>query len=115
MSQFPEQPSFDPVPGEGDGADPDTTLILDYLSNKLDPDAAKQLEDRARADKEFRYKLADIVLLKGLVMLALEKDGGPGQECRTTQRMFLDYLKGRTSAKKTALLSRHLEECFECE
>jgi hypothetical protein len=49
-------------------------------------------------------------------MLALEKNPGPAQkECRFTQKLFLDYLKGRTTAKKTAQLSRHLEECFECE
>jgi len=116
MSNVPNDPSFDPAQSEEDGPDPDTTLILDYLSNKLDSDAVHQLEDRARSDKDFRYKLADIVLLKGLVMLALEKNPGPASgECRRAQRLFVDYLKGRTSAKKTALLSRHLEECFECE
>src|SRR5438105_2238085 len=107
---------FDPAPGEDEVSDPDTNLILDYLSNRLDPADVRKLETRARSDKDFRYKLADIVLLKGLVMLALEKNPGPAaKECRKTQRLFLDYLKGRTNPANTAMLSRHLEECFECE
>jgi hypothetical protein len=102
--------------GEPDGADPDTNLILDYLSNKLGAADAGALEERARHDKEFRYKLADIVLLKGLVMMALEKNPEASQAgCRSAQRLFLDYLKGRTSVEKTAELSQHLEQCFECE
>jgi hypothetical protein len=96
--------------------DSDTSLILDYLSNKLDGDAVRELEERARVDKEFRYKLADIVLLKGLVTLALERNPDPTpRTCRRTRRMFLDYLRGRTSVSKTAALSRHLDECLECE
>jgi HEAT repeat protein len=96
--------------------DPDTNLILDYLSNKLGAQDAGAVEERARRDKDFRYKLADIVLLKGLVMLALEKNPEPmAAECQRTQRLFLDYLKGRTNVAKTAQLSRHLEQCFECE
>jgi hypothetical protein len=116
MSELPDDAPFDAVRGDDDASDPDTTLILEYLSNKLGPADAQRLEDRARTDKEFRCKLADIVLLKGLVMLALEKNPGPQTgQCRRTRGLFLDYLKGRTSAKKTALLARHLEECFECE
>ena len=106
---------FDPD-GSVDGEDPDTALILDYLSNKLGVQDAGAVEERARRDKEFRYKLADIVLLKGLVMLALEKNPEPAAaECQRTQRLFLDYLKGRTSVAKTGQLSKHLEQCFECE
>ena len=102
--------------GSVDGEDPDTALILDYLSNKLGAQDAGAVEERARRDKDFRYKLADIVLLKGLVMLALEKNPEPtAAECQRTQRLFLDYLKGRTNVAKTAQLSRHLEQCFECE
>jgi HEAT repeats/Putative zinc-finger len=116
MSETPEDPGFDAAGRENAEADPDTNLILDYLANKLGPDEVGRLEDRARRDKDFRYKLADLVLLKGLVMLALEKNPqSTNRDCRRTQRMFLDYLKGTTTPANTAELSRHLEECFECE
>lgn len=116
MSEKPDDLDFDRSERESAEADPDTNLILDYLANKLHPDDAGKLEERARRDKDFRYKLADLVLLKGLVMLALEKNPtATSKDCRRTQRMFLDYLKGDTSPAKTAELSRHLDECFECE
>ena len=95
MSEKPDDLDFDRAERESAESDPDTNLILDYLANKLHPDDAGKLEERARRDKDFRYKLADLVLLKGLVMLALEKNpAATGKDCRRTQRMFLDYLKG---------------------
>jgi hypothetical protein len=116
MSRTPDEPDLDPVEREGADPDPDTNLILDYLANKLDSVEVGRLEERARRDKAFRYKLADLVLLKGLVMLALEKHPPAGDRgCRRTQRLFTAYRKGRTSARKTAELSRHLDECLECE
>jgi hypothetical protein len=96
--------------------DEDTELILDYLSDRLDPEDVRALEDRAKIDREFRVKLADVVLLKGLVMLALERNPGPASaECRRTQKLFRDYRLGRTSPAKTAQLSRHIDDCIDCE
>jgi hypothetical protein len=97
-------------------ADPDIELILDYLADKLDGADRVDFERRARHDRDFRYKLADAVLLKGLVVLALERDTEPDvRECRAAKRLFLDYLKGTTSSQNTAQLSRHIEKCLECE
>ena len=116
MNEMADESEHDPPELEGGRSDPDTNLILDYLSNKLDPDDAERLEERAKRDKAFRYKLADIVLLKGLVVMATKSPRRRAVgECRRAQGMFLAYLKGRTSAQKTAQLSRHLEECLECE
>jgi hypothetical protein len=101
-------------PGEGD--DRDTSLILVYLSNKLEPEAARDVEARARQDKDFRRRMADLVLLKGLVALALERSPLPATRlCRDVRRSFIAYSAGRADRAKTARLSRHLEECFECE
>lgn len=115
MSKLPND-QFHSDDDEDREVDADTELILDYLSNKLDAQDVAALESRATSDKDFRHKLADVVLLKGLVMMALDKNPSPEvRECRQTQRLFLDYLRGRTSAADTARLSRHIEDCFECE
>src|SRR5262245_9456344 len=116
MTDKPDDLDFDSAGRESAEADPDTNLILDYLANKLDPEDAGKLEDRERRDKDFRYNPAAAALLKGLALLALETNAPPAaRDCRRTQRMFLDYLKGTASPGKTAELSRHLDECFECE
>jgi hypothetical protein len=57
MSTFPDEDDGpeeigpadrDDVPG-----DADTNLILDYLSNRLDPEQVRRLEARVKADKDF--------------------------------------------------------------
>ena len=46
MNELPDDPDFDAPDREDEPSDADTNLILDYLSNKLDPKDAKRLEDR---------------------------------------------------------------------
>jgi Putative zinc-finger len=101
--------------GHPDGNDPDTRLILDYLSAKLDVEAVRGVKARADADGDFRNKLSDLVILEGLVAMALEaKPDESKRECRTMRALFLDYLEGRMPGARTAELDRHLEDCLEC-
>jgi anti-sigma factor RsiW len=100
----------------GEAPDPETTLILDYLSNQLTPAEASRLEERATLDGDFRRKLADVVLLKGLLLLALERDGeGPRSECRDARKSFGAYVRGTITGPATASMSRHLEHCVACD
>jgi hypothetical protein len=100
-------------------SDPETELILDFLADRLPPEDARAMEDRARRDKRFRNKLADMTLLKGIVMLALERSeeepARPAKECRRIRKLLRAYHEGRTRPAQTAELSSHVDECLDCE
>jgi hypothetical protein len=101
---------------DDDGRDPDTGLILAYLSNDLSPAEAKVFLERGRGDRAFRQKVAELVLVKGLVMLAMEPDRlRPDPECARVRTMFATYVRGDASPSITAKLSRHLDECIDCD
>ena len=101
---------------ETEGPDPDTCLILAYLSKELSPAETDVFWERGRSDRTFRQKVADLVLVRGLVMMAMDQERlAPDPECARVRVMFATYVRGDASTSITATLSRHVDECIDCE
>lgn len=108
------------APSDSDSGDhelsgADVELLENFLDGALSKHQAQELEARLRMDQELRAALNELVLLRAAAQLLRRPSGSGSEQCLSTRKLFRSYRQGTSSASETAQLSRHLEECFECE